>query len=379
MPTRRDYLKSFGAMAAVTSVAGCTAFGGGGSSWDSAIGIALPLSGPLGPAGQAMESGANVAADQVTEEMDVEIRTEDSAGTVEDTRSAGQSLIDEDTPIVVGVPGSDTALAMREVAEDEEVPFATIAANPNVTQDGTDFTFRTQGSSIQEVKGQSMWFQSEDVNAVSIIGADNSFGETVTEATEDLASNYDYEVDHTALLPTDTTNFVPEIEQIDTDVTDAVFTPFPGGNAPTLVTQLKESGVFEDVIHVGNSSYGSNLFQSGMGENVVGVGAWSIDTSGDQAQAVAEEMGSPPDSLNIPGYDLVRLAGRALEETDSTDPEAIRDTLRDISYDGAYGGSIEFGENGYNLAYRPVYGRWAEENGEIVQNPAFVAEEPVQP
>jgi branched-chain amino acid transport system substrate-binding protein len=326
-----------------------------------------------------MDAGAQVAADRITSETDIEIRTEDSGGTVEGTRSAGQRLIDDNTPILAGIPGSDTALAMREVAEDEGVPFLTIAANPDVTQDGTEFAFRTQGSSFQEVKGQSTYFQSEDVTAVSIIGADNSFGRTVTQGTEELAADYGYEVDHTALLPTDTTNFVPEIDQIDTGITDAVFTPFPGGNAPTLVTQLKESGVFDDVIHVGNSSYGTNLFQSGMGEDVVGVGAWSINTTNDLAQDVASEMGSPPDSLNIPGFDQVRLAGQALEETDSTDPEAIKDTLRDISYEAAYGGPIEFGENGHNVAYRAVYGEWTSENGEIVQNPAFVTEEAITP
>lgn len=378
MTTRRAYLKTVGGITTSIGLAGCTALGGG-EGWDNAMGVALPLSGPLGPAGKAMESGVKVAAERLTSETDIEVRTEDSGGTVEGTRSAGQSLIDDDTPILVGVPGSDTALAMREVAEEEEVPFLTIAANPDVTQDGTEYAFRTQGSSIQEVKGQSTYFQSEDVTAVSIIGMDNSFGQTVTEATENLASDYGYEVDHTALLPGDTTNFVPEIDQIDTDVTDAVFTPFPGGNAPTLITQLKEAGVLDDVIHVGNSSYGTNLFQSGLGEDVVGVGAWSIDTTASLAQDVAAEMGSPPDSLNIPGFDLARLGGRALRETDSTEPTAIRDTLRNISYDAAYGGPVEFGENGYNVEYRAVYGEWLKEGGEVTQKPAFVTENAIKP
>jgi len=47
---------------------------------------------------------------------------------------------------------SDSALAVRETVEQEEVPLInSYANNGDVTQDGTRFTYRYIGSSLQEM------------------------------------------------------------------------------------------------------------------------------------------------------------------------------------------------------------------------------------
>lgn len=381
MSHRRSFLKMAGG-AVTTCLAGCTALGGGGN-WDQAIGVALPLSGPLGPAGKAMRRGMEIAMDEVEEEMDVEFRIEDNSGTVEGTRSVANSLIDDNTPIISGVPAGDTALAMREVAEEREVPFNTIAAPPELTKEGTNFTFRTQGSSKQEAKGQTRFFQSTDVSGVSVIAADTSFGRTVLDFQKQFADEAGITIDHTTILPIDTGNFLPELNKIDTDVTDVVFTPFPGGSAVALINQMNESGVAEEAFQLGNSSYGSYLLFNAVGEQMIGVHNWGVDITGPQAESLVQKMnerhGHDPDSLSLPGYDQIKLSAKVMQESDSTDPGTLVETHRNIDYNAAYGGRMRFGQNGHNVAYIATYGKWQETDQGIRNLPAYKTAEPVKP
>lgn len=382
MSRRRSFLKTVGATVTTTSLAGCTVFGGG--DWENAIGIVLPLSGPLGAAGKAMKRGMDIAMEEVKQDADVTFRVKDNSGTVEGTRSVAKTLIDDKTPIISGVPAGDTAMAMREVAEDRKIPFNTIAAPPDLTQEGTNFAFRTQGDSEQEAKGQTKFFEDAGVNGISVIAADTSFGRTVLDFQKQYAEEAGLQIDHTTILPIDTNNFLPELNKIDTSVTDAVFTPFPGSNAVALINQMKESGVADEAFQLGNSSYGSYLLYNAVGkEKMLGVHNWGVDITNPRASSLVRKMndrhGHDPDSLSLPGYDQIKLSAKVLREADSMDPETLAETHRNVEYDAAYGGAMKFGSDGHNVGYTATYGKWQETDRGVRNLPAYKTKNPVSP
>lgn len=376
--TRREF--QLGAAAAgLSMLAGCTelGLGGDGEEWRRAIGAPTPQSGPLEPAGVAGLRGMEVA---LAELDDIEFVNEDGEAAPDQAISVFREMVDDDVPVVTGTFSSDVSNALSDQAEEEEIPFMTaISVAPGITGPDDDYTFRMTGDTTQKLKGVAEFLEAEGVSGLSVIAADYSMGRSAVEFMENRASNYGMSLEHQAVVPLATDNFVPELSQIDTDEVDALFTPFPGGNGPTLVGQIREQGLFEELdIILGHDSYGTELFLDALGEDIAGMYFWGVDLENERAQAANDRMQEMfdvrMDSLSLPNYDAVRMIGEVMESADPITPENIRDGLADIEYETASGWDVSFDDSGDNEAYRMVVSRWEQGEDRPVSQVQFTSD-----
>jgi branched-chain amino acid transport system substrate-binding protein len=372
--SRREFLATVTAGAAA-GVAGCST-GGGGSEFRAAIGMPTPQSGPLAPSGKAGLRGAEIAIEEINAERDepIELVTEDGQASSEEARNVSQTMIDNDVPVITGTFSSAVSGAVSNLAEEEEIPFMTaISVDPGITSESDEYTFRLTGDTNQKLTGVAQFFQDQGVERVGVLGADYALGQSSVDFMNGNASDFGFTVESTSLVPLSTSDFVPELRNIDTDNVDAMFFPFPGGNGPTLVEQFRSQGIYEEVEYmVGHDSYGTQLYRNAVDDAITGTYNWGVDISNDRAQSANEAMqeaydDTPQrmDALSLPNYDAVHMIANAMERADSLTPQAVRDELADASYEAASGWTVEFGESGDNTQYQLLLNRWTStDNGQ---------------
>ncbi|RQG86708.1 amino acid ABC transporter substrate-binding protein [Natrarchaeobius halalkaliphilus] len=375
--TRRRFVISTGALGAA-AIAGCV----GDDEVQRAIGAATPQSGPLEPDGTAGIRGMEVAIEELTEELDepIELQATDGEAAPDRAVSVARNMYDNNIPVITGTFSSDVSNVLSDLAEDEEVPFITsISVDPEIINEDDEYTFRMTGDTTQKLKGMAEFLEEEGVSGIAVIAADYSMGESSIEFFEERAEEYGMELVHSAEVPMETDNFVPEIGDLDTDEIDALFYPFPGGTAPTLISQTREQGLFDEVdIVIGHDSYGTETFYESLGDDLQDMYFWGVDLENEQAQQANERMQEMfdvrMDPLSLPYYDTIHLIAEVMGEQGSVDPQDIRNGLADIEYETASGWDVRFDQNGNNTEFQMIVGQWQEDDdGELAPNVEYTS------
>lgn len=377
MIKRRDYLTAAGAISVGTlsGLAGCA----GGSDWNREIGVVTPQSGPFGFIGEGIIQGAQVAIDEVNQNSDAEdisLSIADSEGSVEPARNAVQNAIEDGSVGITGTISSDVTLSVRQLLEEEEVPQVTpIAGNPEITQPGTNFSFRLPGDEEQKEFGTLQFLNENDVSSIAVIGADFSYPQTTVEFLREYAPEFDIEVNSVSFVPLGTDNFRPELNNIDDETVDALFLPYPGANGVTLIQQIREAGMFEDNIVLGDYGYGSLPYRQALGEDIIDVNNWGADLTNEKSQDVISRVRDRFDTdvaiYHLLGYDSIMVLGSAINNAESVDPISVRDSIRETEYDAASGWTVTFDEDGHCDTYRLIVNQWEDQDGQLVNARRF--------
>lgn len=375
--SRRTYLRTAGA-GALAGVAGCTgAFGG--TNYKRYVGIATPQSGPLGFIGNGVVQGAKVGLDEINQSSDAEditISVADTATKVEQARSVVQDAIDDGAVGITGPISSDVTMALRKLLEEDKVPQLTpIAGNPEITQPGTDYSFRLPGDEEQKEFGTLQFLSEQDVSSVAIIAADFSYPRTTVKFFKKYAPDFDIDVAHVSFVPLGTDNFKPELNKFSDEDIDALFLPYPGANGVTLIQQIRAAGLFENNVVLGDYGYGSIPYRKALGEDILNVNNWGADLTSKQSKQVVSKIQNRFDTevgiYHLLGYDSMKIMGKAINNASSLDPVAVRDALQKTSYDAASGWKVTFGEHGHCKTYQLIVNQWEQSGGNIVNARRF--------
>jgi branched-chain amino acid transport system substrate-binding protein len=330
-------------------------------SWQSTVGLAVPLSGDTDAIGESVARGAEVAIDEL--DTAVSLRIEDTGGDPERAADVVEGLIADGVPIVGGPISSDVGLAVRDVCEEREVPhLPAMCGNPDLTRAGTDYTFRFSSSNRQSAEGSLRFFAGEGVDRVAVVGADHSYPHAVVRHMREYAPEFGIEVGTVEHVPLGTTDFGEQLDAVDADRTGGLFLPYPGNNATTLIREIREREAFDDCVVLGDYSYGSAPYHAELGETILGTHNWAVDTIGEANRRLTRALDEPAGVYHFFGYDVARMAVDALERAGSTDPKVVRGAVADTDYDAASGWGVRFGEDGVNERYQMQVNRWTDLN-----------------
>lgn len=328
-------------------------------NWSESIGMAVPLSGDMDAIGQSVLRGAEIAVGESTSE--IRLLAEDTGGDPERAADVVEEFADDGVPIVAGPISSDVGLAVRDVCEERAVPhLPAMCGNPDLTREGTRYTFRFSSSNRQSAEGSLRFFASEGVDRIAVVGADHSYPHAVVKHLREYAPEFDIEVGAVEHVPLGTTDFTEELAAVDTDRTGGLFLPYPGNNATTLVRQIRGDERFDDTVVLGDYAYGSAPYHEKLGETILGTHNWAIDTIGEASRQLSRALDEPVGVYHFFGYDVARMAIDAIERANSLDPTAVRDAVAATDYDAASGWGVRFGENGVNERYQMQVNRWLE-------------------
>lgn len=395
-------------VAVVTGLAACGTDdeGGSGSNPDQiVIGSIHPLTGSLAGVGQLMDDGAKLAVEDINADGGIEalggaelvLSSGDSRGEAETGQTEAQRLIDEGAVALVGTYQSDVTLNVASVAERSRVPLVIdVAVDDQILEQDYQYSFRIQpDATAMGTDGADRLVEiaeaaGEEVETVSYIHEEGSFGTSVYEAfveeAESLGIEVVSEVTYSPANFSDATTQVREAAAADPDVIVGT------GYYPDqllVARAVRQLGPDIDALYgVANGAFDDENFPGDAGpagQDVLSAN-YHYDAANDRTQDVRErfeaEYGAPMQTASVLSYQAVELIAQALEEAESADPEDVREAIAGISLDDpllAFDGPIEFDETGQNTNATVVV---MQVQGDVVEQVApdeFVTSEAVYP
>jgi branched-chain amino acid transport system substrate-binding protein len=323
------------------------------------------LTGPAAFAGTSARDGEQLAAKEITETgylgegVTLTIDTKDSAGSP-DTAAADftAAAADSSIPAVLGPVSSGQAVAVAPLAEKSAVPTVfTQAGSPGVVIG--DYTFRMTppmgsfypsiGSLLTErgIKTMSIMYNNASPTIIDI-------AETTLPA---MGQELGFEVLSSTGVAGDTQDLTAPMKKIADENPDAVALLLIGAQNPTAMTQLRQAGIGEDTLIIGNMGAGGGSLAAAGAD---GVGMYwptifnlaQTDPSTQEFITKYEaEYGQPPLLYAPERYDSVYLIANAIKNACSTDREAVRAEMAAIAGAGFTGamGDLTFEGNDLRL------------------------------
>ena len=150
---RRRFNQMTGTAAALAAVGGFPAIVSAQPS-KLKVGVLLPRSGVLAQLGQSCQLGADISPAIVKKlyGVDIELMNADFESNVDLARARAEDLIHQGAQLLIGPFDSGAASVIAQVAEQRKIPFViNVAAAPQITEQGYQFTFRNFPTAIELV------------------------------------------------------------------------------------------------------------------------------------------------------------------------------------------------------------------------------------
>jgi|AntAceMinimDraft_6_1070360.scaffolds.fasta_scaffold02477_7 branched-chain amino acid transport system substrate-binding protein len=323
------------------------------------------LTGPAAFAGTSAEAGEQLAAKEITEMgylgegVTLSIDTKDSAGSPE-TAAADFSAAASDSsiPAILGPISSGQAVAVAPLVEKSAVATVfTQAGSPGVVIG--DYTFRMTPPMGSFYPSISSLLTDRGIKTMSIMY--NNASPTIIDIAEQTLPALGEELGFKVLSSTgvagDTQDLTAPLKKIADESPDAVALLLIGAQNPTAMTQLRQAGISDDVLIIGNMGAGGGSLSAAGAE---GVGmywptifnlAQTNPSTQDFIAKYEAEYGESPLLYAPERYDAVFLIADAIKRACSTDREAVRAEMGTIVAEGFTGamGDLVFEGNDLRL------------------------------
>lgn len=323
------------------------------------------LTGPAAFAGTSAEAGEQLAAKEITESgylgegVTLTIDTKDSAGSP-DTAAADFSAAaaDSSIPAILGPISSGQAVAVAPLVEKSMVPTVfTQAGSPGVVIG--DYTFRMTPPMGSFYPSISSLLTDRGIKTMSIMY--NNASPTIIDIAETtlpaLGQELGFEVLSSTGVAGDTQDLTAPMKKIADENPDAVALLLIGAQNPTAMTQLRQAGIGEDTLVIGNMGAGGGSLAAA-GADGVGMYWPTIfnlaQTEPSTQEFIAKyeaEYGEAPLLYAPERYDSVYLIANAIKAACSTDREAVRAEMGNLVSTGFTGamGDLTFEGNDLRL------------------------------
>jgi len=402
---RRRFIKTAGAGVGIAAIAGCSNSGGSngssggettGSSSESSggsssggdpirIGALEPFSGPFSFMGNPHMSGLSFAVDEINADggvlgRDLElVQSDTQSDPVKMVNSYTRLVEQEDIVAAAGPVNSPAAVRLRSQAERMEVPvFHHASGARNVLSKDSRYAFRTVLPPAHTSSySLSRYLSNEGVEETGMIVLDDGWGATFGNT---LPSYTPQNIDVTsASAPVTESNFTPYIREMPSDLDAMVATSHPPG-IPNIFNQTFEVGLSPSLTT--GAIDPASLYYNAIGDAVTkGFAAMTtVDFTTNSYKEVAtrftEDTGNYFDLPAAAGYVAGKLIASGLEESGSTDPSALADAMRNISFDTLLTQPIEYTDWGELKNIEVVwYGYELEAPNHAPENPFRLTEE----
>lgn len=394
--TRRTFLKTSGAAAALTSVAGCSALGGGGSETIS-FGYSASLSGSTAVLGEPYDFGFKQWRDHVNENggilgNEVELVSYDDESSPDRARELANRLASEDeVDFLFGPYGSPLNFSASVVSQQSQIPMVSGAASdPEIFDRGLNYYYSILSKTTEYGKSFPNWLESVDWGSVETdqpetvaqIRADAAFTSTLGEAYASTFEERDqFEVVYEEEYPLDQQDFSGIISEIGNQGPDILcLTGFPADEA-RFGQQAQQADLNVD-IHYQNYSSQSVILDA-LGEQVDYMynGAWwdyryeyeGVDT---YVPMWDEENDSPAPMPFGYATSAGMVYESAIEEAGSTDPDDVNAALAEVTPEVPVG-PIDFHETGWNTNQynNEAVRQWQDQTMELLYPDEFATSE----
>lgn len=375
--------------ASILVLAGCaesdTGGNGEGEATDESgpikIGAVLDITGAGASLGVPERQTLEMLADQVNADggidgREVELIIEDNQSLEDAAAKAATKLITEDeVDILLGASRTGPSLAMRPIAESNQLPMISLAANAAIV-DGSEWVFKTAQNDRVVLENIVDLAVEEGWKELGLIRDASAFGEGIQETLTELGADEGIEVTVTEDFAPDASDFTAQMLSVRRAGTDANLI---WGIPPAVALAQKayrQLGIKAPVIQ--SHGIGNQVFLDTAGPAADGLLAplgrllVADQLPGDdpQKEVITQfmadyeaEYGEKPSTFAGHAYDGFMIAVQALEEV-GTDPDALRDHIENLEEFVGISGVFHFSAEDHSGLDKTALAIVTVENGE---------------
>ncbi len=344
------------------------------------IGFVTPLSGVYASLGADMRDGFLLYWGQVGNRVagrSVEVIVEDKGSNKPDEGlTKTRKLVERDgVHVLAGIISTPVAIALREYAHSQKVPFIVTNAGADVITQKlrSPYVFRSSFGNSDSSHPLGEWAYKQGYRKMVLMASDygagyeqtGGFARTFTEAGGKIVQEI--------YSPLGTADFAPFISRIDRSA-DVVAVFYAGTDALRFVTQYAEYGLHGKIPLIGKGYLVDEVLLPKQGDAAPGIVTalhWSaaLDTPDNKKflQAYSEKYKRPATSYAEQGYVGAQMIAKALETTRGNveDKEAFLAALRTVEVD-APRGKVKL--DAFQNPIHTIYIRKVEKKGGVLQN-----------
>ena len=362
-------------LALLIPVAGC----GPAPAETIKIGCVLSTTGLLGPMGERMMQGAELAVQEINAQGGVLGKQIELVEENDNTESAKclervKKLVEVDgVKVLVGGMISGATMATGPYLADHEILMVSPSAtSPMISeQEWTNWVFRTCPDDNLQAKALAQLIVEGNYTRLATMVQDNPYGVGLEGALVDVLNETGWQGEHVVSIHFDPAkgDYLTELGQIADANPDIVLAVTYCDDGKVLFKQALDMGL-DTIDWLGcDGNYGSGMFEEPkcaefMEKAIIAGTVLSLGTS-EFASAYEARWGEAPEVYCSSTYDAIKLIAQAIEQAGTYDSAAIKDALMGIgqNYEGA-SGTITFDEIGDRA--KATYEIWGVEkvNGE---------------
>lgn len=316
------------------------------------MGWLYPLTGPYGGLAEFQRQGAKLAIKRINESGGINGKTvegfhEDTQADPQTGKQKARKLVEQDdVDALFGTISSSVGSGVAGYAEQVNRPFYPDVAADSLTMDNcrrTTFRYETRAS--QTAAAGASWAVDNFGTNVWIHNADYLWGNSVAQAWENKAKQYDSNVNVVGNTTSDlgSTDFSSYVSQIMASDAEWVLTGLNGGDAVNFLKQSASYGLKQEKTLVSPV----NAFQfirkaaGQAAQNTYSAIRYyeGFDTEANTqfVKAFSDEYGNPPDNFAHVSWVSAFTYKLAAEKAGSVDPDAVIDAQTQVEFDGPMG------------------------------------------
>lgn len=350
------------------------------------VGVILPLSGANAQFGINSRNGIQLVADEINAAggiqslggAQINLVIADATSNPTQAATAAQRLISQNSVVaVLGAFASSLTLAISEVTERRGLPMMTTSFSDVITDRGFRNIFqivpigsRIGGATFDYTVALAKE-NGETLERIAIMYEDTAYGTSQAKGLRDTAQAAGIEVVMDEAYPLGITDVAPLINQLRASGAQVVFPVSYLNDSLLIVRTMRQQGVSIPAIG-GAAGYIIPDFREGLGEladNVLSITPVNYDLAPDYTERFRERFGYFMVHEAQEHAACMGILGTCLEQTASTDPQAIRDAISAGTFDTGWatamtGGFVRFDEKGRNTVAIPLMVQW--QGGELV-------------
>lgn len=293
--------------------------------------------------------GVRIGADTYTLQL---VNIDDESKSERAVAAAERLITSEKVPVVFTTPASTSTLAVLPTLEKNKVlGMSFVASAPAVVSPDLSYSFRSTLTSTNNIEPSVDFLVKEKkVKTIAYLGRNDDWGRTSGKAIVKRAESLGAKVVVEEYFDTGATDFSALLTKVRAANPDAVMGAAFIEDGVSLIKQYREMRL-KPVFLSPSTIWSSPVFLKAAGKNAEGVyvatGATTSDTPAIRkfSQEFQKAVGRGPLPFETTAYDAVMVVLEGMKKAGSTDPTAVRDALRNVSYQGVLQGYKFAGTN----------------------------------
>jgi len=211
------------------------------------IGVAQPLSGPLGPLGTDMKNGVQMAVNELNakgfkidgKRVTLEVVAVDDKADAATGKTVAQTLVEADVVAVVGHLNSGVSIAAAPIYAAQSIPQLAISTKPEYTQLDLPTTLRLVANDALQSKALGSYAATQiDGKKFAVVDNDTPYGKGLADLAATEIKKNGKQILVRASLDDKTTDFAKLVPQLKAAGVDVFVTTLADFQVAALIKQL---------------------------------------------------------------------------------------------------------------------------------------------